>query len=66
MKFLGNNNNGGFGQSVGGAQSGVGPIEFSVCIVLTNQKPVERAQGVEEESNALYFRECSNSKTRLK
>ena len=29
-----NNNNGGFGQSVGGAQTG---IEFSVCIVWTNQ-----------------------------
>ena len=63
--FGSNNNYGGFGQIVGGAQSGIRPIEFSVCIVWTNQK-LKRAQGMKMSPiHCTYFRECSNNKTNI-
>ena len=50
LKFLGNNNNDGSGQSVGGARSSVGPIEISVCIVSTNEKPSWREHRARDKS----------------
>ena len=71
LKFFWNNNNGGSWQSVGGAQSGIGPIEVSVCIVLTNQKPSWREQLAWDKSlmrctfeKVLTRKEISNSKTK--
>ena len=50
LKFLGNNNNDGSGQSVGGARSSVGPIEISVCMVSTNEKPSWREHRARDKS----------------
>ena len=47
---MGNNNNGGSGESVGGARSSIGPIEISVCIVSTNEKPSWREHRARDKS----------------